>query len=85
MADDNVDLRQVCEELAKLPMGYVSHSVDTRVPRAIGILGLAVLKLDESSTRLANANMKLTRTYTWLTVAILFVSLIQIGIMLRGH
>jgi hypothetical protein len=80
-----VDLRKQCEDLAKLPVGYASTTADTRVPRALGVLGLAVLRLDESSTKLASANIKLTRTYTWLTVAILLVSIIQIGLMVRGH
>jgi hypothetical protein len=85
MGDDSIDLRKQCEELARLPVGYCSNTVDTRVPRALGILGLAVLRLDESSTKLASANIKLTKTYTGLTVAILLVSIIQIVLMLRGH
>lgn len=85
MADDSGDLQKQCEELAKLPVGYCSNTVDTRVPRALGILWLAVLKLDKSSTELATANIKLTKTYTGLTVAILLVSIVQIVLMLRGH
>jgi hypothetical protein len=86
MADEDIDdLQKQCEALAKLPVGYASNTVDTRVPRALGVLGLAVLKLNRSSTELATANIRLTRTYTALTVVILLVGIVQIVLMLRSH
>ena len=83
MADDEllVRLREVFT-----PKGSQSNfGPDGRVAPALGILVEAVLKLDRTSAALATTNIKMTRTYTWLTVAILLVSIVQVGLMLRGH
>jgi hypothetical protein len=84
-----IRLRKVFDPQGKAQSNF---GPDERIAPALGILVEAVLKLDETSTELATANMKLTaanvkltKTYTWLTVAILVVGLIQIVLMLRGH
>jgi hypothetical protein len=51
----------------------------------IALLGQAIVRLDKTSTTLATANLKLATMYTWLTAAILLVSIIQICLMLRGR
>lgn len=58
---------------------------DSRAMLGIALLGQAIVRLDKTSTQLATANVKLTKMYTWLTGAILLVSIIQIGLMLRGR
>lgn len=69
-------------ELTKLAAN-VSESAQTpwqnaTVVKGLSLLGLSVLRLDETSTRLAKVNI-------WLTVVILLVGLVQILLMVRGH
>lgn len=51
----------------------------------VSLLGLAVIELDKTSSALAKANVKLARTYTWLTGVLLLVGVVQIVLMIRGH
>ena len=83
MAEDDLLVR--LREVFKPQANQSNFGPDGRVAPALGLLVEAVLKLDKTSTELATANIRLTRTYTWLTVAILAVSIIQIVLMLRGH
>jgi hypothetical protein len=52
---------------------------------ATTLLGLSVIRLDKTSTELSRANMHLTRTYTWLTLTILLVAIVQFVLMVRGR
>jgi hypothetical protein len=62
-----------------------SNVHDFPLRRAVAALGKAVLRLDRSSSELSYANIRLTRTYTWLTVIILLVGIAQIILMVRGR
>ena len=48
------------------------------ITRAIGVLGLSILSLDRTSSRLA-------RIYIWLTAVLAVIGIVQIILMLRGH
>jgi hypothetical protein len=77
MADDADDLQKQFEGLIKLP-GIVSRSVDTRVPHAIGALGLAVLRLDKTSSRLGKINI-------WLAAAMVLMGALQVIAAVLKH
>lgn len=53
-----------------------SNVVDLELRKAVAALGLSVLKLDDSSTRLWRISIVLT-------VVILLVALVQVGLMVR--
>lgn len=78
------DLEKVFKETLEKPSTPSSFS-DRPVELTLARLGLAVIRLDETSSKLARTNIRLTRTYTWLTVVILIVGVVQIFLMVRGH
>jgi hypothetical protein len=82
---DNTDLQKQCEELASLPAGYASQSVDTRVPHAIGVLGLSVLKLDSDVEKLDRTSTFLALVNIGVGVIVVFIGILQVCLMLRGH
>lgn len=81
---EQIDLEKLFTETLDKQSTPASFS-DRPVEITLARLGLAVIRLDETSSKLAKANIRLTRTYTWLTVVILVVGVIQIFLMLRGH
>jgi hypothetical protein len=77
MGDDVDDLQKQFEELVELT-GFVSRSVDTRVPHAIGALGLAILRLDRTSSRLGKINI-------WLAAAMVLMGALQVIAAVLKH
>jgi hypothetical protein len=55
-----------------------NFSPDYRVAPALGVLVKAVVRLDKSSSRLATVNILLT-------VVILFLGIVQVVLMFKGH
>jgi len=78
------DLEKHFMETLDKPSTPASFS-DRPVEITLARLGLAVTRLDRTSSELAKVNIRLTRTYTWLTVVILIVGVVQIFLMLRGR
>jgi hypothetical protein len=77
--EDRDKLRTELEELfAPKPRVHSNQETDFRVADAVRILTRSVLLLDESSERLSKVNIGLT-------VVILFVGIVQIVLMVRGH
>jgi hypothetical protein len=78
------DLEKLFRETLEKPSTPSSFG-DRAVELTLARLGLAVIRLDETGSKLARTNIRLTRVYTWLTVVILIVGIIQIFLMVRGH
>jgi hypothetical protein len=81
---EHEDLEKLFKDTLDKPSTPASFS-DRPVELTLARLGLAVIRLDETSSKLASTNIKLTRTYTWLTAVLLVVGIIQIFLMVRGH
>ena len=62
-----------------------SNIIDLELRKIASMLGLGVLRLDASSTRLARVNIRLTVANVFFSFALLAVGVIQIVLMFRGH
>lgn len=62
-----------------------SNIVDLELRKIVSLLGMSVLKLDDSSTKLARVNIRLTKANVFFSIVLIFIGLIQIILMLRGH
>jgi hypothetical protein len=78
------ELENLFKETLEKPSTPSSHS-DRPVELTLARLGLAVIRLDRTSSQLATVNIRLTRAYTWLTAVLLIVGIIQIVLMMRSH
>jgi hypothetical protein len=68
-------------EKPSTPTSFGDRAVELTLAR----LGLAVIRLDRSSSELARVNIRLAKTYTWLMAALFVIGIIQIALMMRGH
>lgn len=84
MKQEQLDLEKLFLETLEKPSTPSSFG-DRAVELTLARLGLSVIRLDRSSSELARVNVRLTKTYTWLTAALFVMGIIQIVLMVRGH
>jgi hypothetical protein len=79
MPDNHQELENELAQLAaRVPETAQTPWQNYTVVKGLSLLGLSVVRLDKTSTRLAKVNI-------WLTVVILLVGIVQIVLMVRGH
>lgn len=82
---DNKALDDELEQLLQqTERGVTLSGTDWRLMRPSVLLGVAVRRLDETSTKLPTANVRLAAAYTGLTVVLVVLGIIQICVT-RGH